>query len=169
MNRNLESELRDLGADMGETLSPELWRYQFPPIIIKPESFSAQLGHIEGELREVRAAHKENDMVAIVEELMDVIHAAETALRMLDVAPLTLNRTKEKVVAKNLDRNYYGKVPERRTFLIEVWDTTPATADTVSDALMDWYPSHSVKPLTDGQFDCAKQAADAYSKVVPNA
>lgn len=84
------------------------WQWQFPPIA-EPPSLIMQIGHVRSEAMEVVKAkldHEDNQRIA--EELMDVIHAAETALRLLPFDELELDRIKRGVVEKNDARGYYG-------------------------------------------------------------
>ena len=84
------------------------WEYQFPKIS-NPNGLTNQLVKIETEAAEAVDAYAacEGD-VRVAEELMDVIHAAETALRMLGFQPLVVDAIKEGVILKNKARGYYG-------------------------------------------------------------
>lgn len=84
------------------------WTWQFPPIA-EPPNLILQIGRVRGEAMEVVKAkldHEGDERIA--EELMDVIHAAETALRLLPFNELELDRVKRYVIAKNDKRGYYG-------------------------------------------------------------
>lgn len=85
------------------------WTWQFPPIA-EPPSLIMQIGRVRGEVREVVNAKLGGEGVErTAEELMDVIHAAETALRLLPLDELELDRIKRGVVEKNDRRGYYEK------------------------------------------------------------
>lgn len=85
------------------------WEWQFPPIA-EPPSLLMQIGRIRSEVREVANAKLDGEgNERIAEELMDVIHAAETALRLLPFDELELDRIKRGVVEKNDRRGYYEK------------------------------------------------------------
>lgn len=81
--------------------------YQFPKIC-NPSGLTSQLVKIESEAAEAVDAYAacEGDL-RVAEELMDVIHAAETALRMLGIQPFVLNAVKAGVISKNEERGYY--------------------------------------------------------------
>lgn len=84
------------------------WTWQFPPIAEQPKIYQ-QLAHVRAEAREAEKAEFYNEgNERIAEELMDVIHAAETALRLLPFDELELDRIKRGVVEKNDRRGYYG-------------------------------------------------------------
>lgn len=94
------------------------WSYQFPDatIIARREFGSDDVGlqaiRILGEVQEVlEAIAKEPEWRAewrVASELMDVIQASETALRMMDVDVCELSRIKLATIAKNEARGYYG-------------------------------------------------------------
>ena len=73
-------------------------------------SLEAQVAKIRSELSEVEAAIGREDMEAVKVELMDVIHAANTALqvqlKMVDADVLKLS---QRVNEKNRGRGYHGK------------------------------------------------------------
>ena len=73
-------------------------------------SLEAQVAKIGSELSEVEAAIGREDMEAVKVELMDVIHAANTALqvqlKMVDADVLKLS---QRVNEKNHDRGYHGR------------------------------------------------------------
>lgn len=84
------------------------WEYRFPPIA-DPPGLSQQLLHVLGEAEEAREAHREAGWrERVAEELMDVVHAAETALRMLEKDGADLDGVRRGVIAKNEERGYYG-------------------------------------------------------------
>lgn len=86
------------------------WGWRFPEIADKP-SAKAQAVKIAEELDEVQEALFDGHPAIAAVEAMDVIHAAETLLRILDtsepdVAPDAAYRI---VVRKNGVRGYYGE------------------------------------------------------------
>ena len=84
------------------------WEYQFPAIA-EPEEMSKQLQHVKAEAQEaIEAYYEESAPWTLATELMDVIHAAETALRLLGMHDAMLNGVKRSVIAKNDSRGYYG-------------------------------------------------------------
>lgn len=85
------------------------WQWQFPPIAEPSLKLYSQINHVRMEASEAEHAefYNEGDE-RIAEELMDVIHAAETALRLLPFDELELDRIKRGVVEKNNTRGYYG-------------------------------------------------------------
>ena len=85
------------------------WQWQFPPIAEQPKFICAQLAKVRSEAREAENAdfYGEGDM-RTAEELMDTIHAAETALRMLPFDETELDAIKHGVIVKNSKRGYYG-------------------------------------------------------------
>lgn len=88
------------------------WQWQFPPCrkyipISNPER-EEQCGKIGEESFEVFAAFRQRDLFGIepyIMELMDEIHACETALR--EFPPAILDEVKRRVVEKNENRRYY--------------------------------------------------------------
>lgn len=81
---------------------------RFPPIA-EPPSLIMQLGRVHSEAHEASGAKLNREgNYRIAEELMDVIHAAETALRLLPFDESELDRIKRGVVEKNDRRGYYG-------------------------------------------------------------
>lgn len=83
------------------------WQWQFPPIK-KTDSLILQIGHLRSEVNEVVNAklnRESNERLA--EELMDVIHSAETTLRMLPFTDEALDGIKRRIVSKNEARGYY--------------------------------------------------------------
>jgi hypothetical protein len=83
------------------------FEYQFPACC-EGSGLLDQIMHIASEVNEVKAAYWDGDQIATASELMDVIHCAETALRMLHATPADLNDIKCGVIAKNAARNYYN-------------------------------------------------------------
>lgn len=84
------------------------WTYQFPEITKTERTLSEQLEHVRREVREAEEALTKGDRESTKEELMDVIHAAETALRMIP-GGMSLHAMKAHVIAKNEERGYYDE------------------------------------------------------------
>ena len=85
------------------------WHWQFPPIAERPKFLCRQLYHVVSEAREAESAEFQGEgNERIAEELMDAIHAAETALRMLPFDASQLDEIKRGVIEKNDRRGYYG-------------------------------------------------------------
>ena len=79
------------------------------PAIAEPPAFYGQLLKLRGEAYEVMKASAEGEGgERIAEELMDTIHAAETALRMLEAEGVDLGEVRRMVISKNAARGYYG-------------------------------------------------------------
>ena len=98
--------------------------YRFPAMAM-PDGYSRldQFGKIIEEVSEVESARRtlsladdfcddrgeiERYREAYGTELMDVIHAAETALRM-EFSEEEVSRLRDKVIEKNSKRGYYGE------------------------------------------------------------
>lgn len=91
---------------------PTPWQWQFPPIAEPPKYLWVQIDRVCDEAREADNAKfygEEDERVA--EELMDTIHAAETALRMMEADGIDLEAVKRYVIAKNDERGYYEVRP----------------------------------------------------------
>lgn len=87
----------------------DAWEWRFPPIA-EPPGIEYQVIRVALEASEAEGALLSGEGAErLAEELMDVVHAAETALRMLDV---DMRAKRDEVVAKNRERGHYGK--ERR-------------------------------------------------------
>lgn len=93
-------------------MPPTPWQWQFPPcpqwIPSNGYERDEQARAILREAAEARTAFDEigeDGMLPYVMELMDVIHACETALREFD--PRQLDAIKALVIKKNDDRGYY--------------------------------------------------------------
>ena len=84
------------------------WEYKFPEIT-KPEQMAKQLQHVKAEVDEAIEAYvNEESYWMVAMELMDVIHAAETALRLLNLNQYRMSGVKHSVIEKNDTRGYYG-------------------------------------------------------------
>jgi len=65
-----------------------------------------QLDHLMDEINEVEGAVSAEETVI---ELFDVIHSAETLIRMMEKCyGMNPEQLKEKVIQKNKERGYYG-------------------------------------------------------------
>lgn len=84
--------------------------FNFPAWQAKGEvAFKDQVSKIQEETIEVSIAETDGDVFLMAMELMDVIHCAETGLRMLGVEKLTLDVARLAVERKNAERGYYKK------------------------------------------------------------
>ena len=79
--------------------------YNFPRYTCAAPYMLNQAAKIAEEAREVVCAARLVNEIAM--ETMDVIHAAETMLRMLD-GLVDVDALREEVVRKNRQRGYYG-------------------------------------------------------------
>jgi len=87
---------------------PTPWQWQFPPLENIP-SFRVQLSKVHEEFNEVTDAYfSEETPERLAEELMDLNHSVEQALRRLEVIGVDLNAVKRGVIEKNDARGYYG-------------------------------------------------------------
>ena len=93
-------------------MPPTPWQWQFPPcsqwVPSNDYQRDTQTRAVLQEAHEAREAFErrgEGGMLAYVMELMDVIHACETALREFD--PCHLDAIKSLVIRKNDERGYY--------------------------------------------------------------
>lgn len=85
------------------------WAWQFPPIA-EPLGLRQQIVSIASEVKESLDAYDDGEPnERIAEELMDVIHRAESAIRLLPLDELQLDAIKRFVVEKNDIRGYYEK------------------------------------------------------------
>jgi predicted DNA-binding protein len=66
-----------------------------------------QLNHIGSELSEVNQAFLNEPIERVAEELVDLYHSVETALRIIDERYVLIVAVAEKVAEKNLRRGYY--------------------------------------------------------------
>ena len=82
--------------------------YRFPPIAVKPKSFAEQVDKLYEEVDEVWDAYIDHVSVeAIAMELLDVIQAAETGLRMLPLDDEQIEELRADDIKKNAMRGYY--------------------------------------------------------------
>lgn len=87
-------------------------RYQFPRIEVKPTvpNLAMEIEKLSDELDEVVEAYASGDMRATAEEVVDLYHACETALRIIEaVACVDITQVCYKVIQKNTRRGYYEK------------------------------------------------------------
>lgn len=88
------------------------WQWQFPPIA-NPPSLSGQLAKLREEFMEVMEAYyDEEPPERLAEELMDLDHVKDQALRRLEECGVDLDAVKRGVIAKNDARGYYGSPGE---------------------------------------------------------
>lgn len=84
--------------------------YQFPKTKFVTNDLSDQLGHVTSEALEAMESYARDEApVETAIELLDVIHSAETALRILlqQNRELDLDDLHDHVIAKNSARGYY--------------------------------------------------------------
>ena len=82
--------------------------YRFPAMAnINMFETLEQLKYIERELQEAYAANFDKERQAYGMELLDVIHATETALRM-EFTDQEVEELRARVIEKNARRGYYG-------------------------------------------------------------
>lgn len=83
------------------------WAWNFPPIADPPKRLGRQLAYVLCEATAAEYAFIDGEPDGrIAEELMDTIHEAETALRMLGV---DMDEARRAVIEKNAARGFYGK------------------------------------------------------------
>ena len=84
--------------------------FNFPAWQAKGEvAIADQVKKIQEKTIEVSIADSDGDVFLMAMELMDVIHCAETGLRMLGVEKITLDAARLAVERKNAERGYYKK------------------------------------------------------------
>lgn len=90
------------------------WKYSFPDATPRAEVEDGVGGDIELQIIRIKSEVNEAHMAFIrepdfraAEELMDVIHTAETALRLMDMPIQQLGQIKQAVITKNRERGYY--------------------------------------------------------------
>lgn len=94
---------------MGDLMISTPWQWQFPPVK-DPLPLDKQIASIIGEVVEALDALQDGEgVVRTAEELMDVCHRAESAIRQLPLNELQLDAIKRGVVEKNDRRGYYEK------------------------------------------------------------
>ena len=86
------------------------WHWQFPPIE-KPLPLRDQIVSIAGEVKEALDAYDSGEpFERVSEEIMDVIHRAESSLRELEGCDVDFGAVKRSVIEKNDARGYYGVI-----------------------------------------------------------
>jgi len=84
-------------------------KYHFPAtIFVTKTKLKFQADHVFSEVIEATHAHDSGDHAHAVEELWDLIHSAETMLRMYQAAGHDVWAAKTSVEVKNRKRGYYG-------------------------------------------------------------
>lgn len=84
-------------------------KYQFPETIFVAQSkLRFQADHVFSEAIEATHAHDSGEHAHAVEELWDLIHSAETMLRMYQAAGHDVWAARATVKEKNRKRGYYG-------------------------------------------------------------
>lgn len=88
--------------------------YIFPAVNFVSNSLYAQITHLESEMNEVTEAYfTPGGIDHLAEELCDVIHSAETALRILaDRYGVDVLVVLAAVIEKNRIRGYYAELPQ---------------------------------------------------------
>jgi hypothetical protein len=82
--------------------------FTYPKTTFTKNTLADQLAHIQSEVREVQGAYHEPDITRLAEELCDLIHSAETALRILhDRYYVSIPVIQAYVIEKNRTRGYY--------------------------------------------------------------
>ena len=89
--------------------------FNFPRVhFVSTNILWQQVDHLRGEVQEVDDALQQADLSAVAMELMDVIHSAETALRILQERfRINLHETRRDVERKNMERGYYSAHPPK--------------------------------------------------------
>jgi hypothetical protein len=82
--------------------------YQFPRTIFRHNKIIDQIIHLRSELEEVQVEIVKRDHSATAREVWDVIHSAETALRILENQHgVNVEEARFLVLAGNAGRGYY--------------------------------------------------------------
>jgi len=111
MGYGLAAEVAETTADVEATLpqAKATDKYQFPPIIfVGGNDLKLQSDHVFSEALEVTDAYDAGDHGHAVEELWDLIHSAETMIRMYQAAGHDVWAAKYAVGEKNRQRGYYN-------------------------------------------------------------
>jgi hypothetical protein len=86
--------------------------YNFPATRFANEnSLEQQLVHIISEMDEVSQAYNEESPERLTEEIFDLLHSVETAIRMIEkeMGKKDMAKIELSVWKKNLERGYYGE------------------------------------------------------------
>lgn len=86
-----------------------VFKYRFPECQMREGTTKAQACHVIEEAIEAKDAIAEGDRRHAIEELTDVIHCAETTLRMLGCTWPELISAWLGVIRKNARRSYYRR------------------------------------------------------------
>lgn len=163
--KDLNQSLNERRVDMSGTMDVDMWQYQFPPYV-GGNDLASQIDKIASEVEEVRDAMKENYMQAVIVELMDIVHAAETALRQLELQSYTLHAAKRDVIRKNLNRGYYGNPPAKRWYAVAVSEgedgvipTAKAVAELLSGNGNGGFEC-VVSPIAEGAYRLARESKE---------
>ena len=82
--------------------------YNFPRIKFADENtLHTQLQHFASEYIEIVERIEHGDMWGITEEVIDMMHSAETWLRIVERHGVDVDAEISKVIEKNRARNYY--------------------------------------------------------------
>lgn len=84
------------------------FEYRFPSCIVRENTVVGQANHAADEVHEAVVEIAAGDREAAMVELLDAVHAIETALRMMGCTAQELNVAWSKVFSKNARRGYYG-------------------------------------------------------------
>jgi len=79
-------------------------RYNFPEIKNKPASLIQQLNKIVEEAAEVIKAR---DDIERLYEVLDLMHACETYVRIMESKGVAIDKLVEFIIKKNKERGYY--------------------------------------------------------------
>lgn len=86
--------------------------YGFPRTrFVDLNTLHKQIKHIKSEAVEVELSYLKEDhhfsIKEVAEEILDVIHSAKTALRIIEKRGVDIDAAKERVIKKNQVRCYY--------------------------------------------------------------
>ena len=83
--------------------------YRFPAVAnIKDIQAFEQMDKVNEEVAEANDAYITESNERFVEELLDVIHAIETEIRIVMPDPEKVEEARQRVIEKNARRGYYG-------------------------------------------------------------
>ena len=84
-------------------------KFTFPRTkFVSENGLTQQFIHICTEVKEIKEAHEQEPIERVAEELVDLYHSVETALRIIDERYIDINKVFEQVAEKNMRRGYYG-------------------------------------------------------------
>lgn len=81
--------------------------FTFPRTIHVDQPLIDQLQHVKSELDETMQAYLNEPIERVAEELVDLYHSVETALRIIDERYIPVKVTVALVEKKNRERGYY--------------------------------------------------------------